>query len=155
MRIVCGAESIKRSGVRPSVHLSVSPISRTQQQRAAGLLLSTVYAKDIDRQRQAPGSSSAATRGCSTALSSTCGQCYVDSQINEAGHRLGLLSILGLLTFQQCSLLVWNLCPDGNMHRIIYRHTGRTGLGRIDGKKYPVFRRGKSGNTIYGGTRGT
>jgi len=45
-----------------------------------------------------------------------------------------------------CSLLVWNLCPDGNMHGIIYRHNGRTGLGWIDGKKSLVFRRGKSGN---------
>ena len=35
---------------------------------------------------------------------------------------------------------------DGNMHGIIYRHIGRTGLGWIDGQKSPVFRRGKSGN---------
>jgi len=42
--------------------------------------------------------------------------------------------------------LVWNLCPDGNMHGIIYRHIGRTGLERIDGQKSPVFRREKSGN---------
>jgi len=32
------------------------------------------------------------------------------------------------------------------MHGIIYRHIGRTGLGWIDGQKYPVFRRGKSGS---------
>ena len=51
-----------RSGVRPSVRQSVCPISRTQQRRAAGLLLSAVRAKDIDRQRRAPGSSSAAAR---------------------------------------------------------------------------------------------
>jgi len=31
--------------------------------------------------------------GRSTALSSKCGQCHVDSRINEAEHRLGLLSI--------------------------------------------------------------
>ena len=61
-------------------------------------------------------------------------------------NRLGLLSILGLLKFWQYSLLVWNLCPDGNMHGIIYRHIGRTGLGWIDGQNSPVFRRGKSGN---------
>ena len=44
-------------------------------------------------------------------------------------------------------MLVWNLCQDGNMHRIIglYRHIGRTGLGRIDGQKSPVFRRRISG----------
>jgi len=41
---------------------------------------------------------------------------------------------------------VWNLCPFVNMHGIIYRHIGRTGLGWIDGQKSPVFRRGKSGN---------
>ena len=34
--------------------------------------------------------------------------------------------------------------PDGNMHGIIYRHIGRTGLGWIDRQKSPVFRRGKS-----------
>jgi len=33
-----------------------------QQRRAAGLLLSAVRAKDIDRQHRAPGSSSAAAR---------------------------------------------------------------------------------------------
>jgi len=42
---------------------------------------------------------------------------------------------------------VWNLCLDGNVHGIIYRHIGRTGLGWIDGQKSPVFRRGKSGNS--------
>ena len=86
------------------------------------------------------GSSSAAARGRSTALSSKCRQCHVDSRINDAEHRLGLLSILGLLKIQQCSLLVWNLCPDGNIHGIIYRHIGRTGLEWIDGQKSPVFR---------------
>ena len=39
---------------------------------------------------------------------------------------------------------MWNLCD--NMHGIIYRHIGRTGLGWIDRQKSPVFRRGKSGN---------
>jgi len=58
----------------------------------------------------------------------------------------GLVSILGLLKFLQCSLLVWNVCPDGNMHGIIYRHIGRTGLGWINGQKSPAFRRGKSGS---------
>jgi len=41
---------------------------------------------------------------------------------------------------------VHNLCPDGNMHGIIYRHIGRTGLGWIGRQKSPVFRRGKSGH---------
>ena len=74
-------------------------VRQTQQRRAAGLLLSAIRAKDIDRQRRAPGSSSAAARGRSTALSSKCGKCHFDSRINEAEHRLGLLSILGLLKF--------------------------------------------------------
>ena len=85
--------------VHPSVRPSVFPIMRLQLRRAAGLLLSAVRAKDIDRQRRAPGSSSAAARGRSTALSSKCGQCHVDRRINEAEHRLVLLSILGLLKF--------------------------------------------------------
>ena len=85
--IVCGAGSIKRSGVRPSVRPSVCPISQTQQRRAAGLLLSAVRAKEIDRQRRAPGSSSAAARVRSTVLSSKCGQRHVDCRINEAEHR--------------------------------------------------------------------
>ena len=41
--------------VRPSVRL-------IDQRRAAGLLLSAVRARDIDRQRRAPGSSGAAAR---------------------------------------------------------------------------------------------
>jgi len=45
-----------------SVRQSVCPISRAQQRRAAGLLMNAVRAKDIDRQRRAPGSSSAAAR---------------------------------------------------------------------------------------------
>ena len=82
----------------------------SQQRRTAGLLLSAVRAEDIDRQRRAPGSSSAAARGRSTALSSKCGQCHVDSRINEAEHRLGLglLSILGLLKF----LSVFTACVE-------------------------------------------
>ena len=133
--------------VHPSVRQSVYPISRTQQRRAAGLLLSAVHATDIDRQRRAPGSSSAAARCRSTALSSKRGQCHVGSRVDEAEHRLGLLSIL--LLFQQYSLLVRNLCPDCNMHGIIYRHVGWTGLGWIDGQKSPVFLRGKSGSPSY------
>jgi len=48
--IVCGAGSMKRSGVRLSVCLSVCPVIRPQQQRRH-----------------------------STALSSKCEQCHVDS----------------------------------------------------------------------------
>ena len=49
-RLVCGAGSMKRSSVRPSVRLPICPIIRPQPQRAAGLLLSTVREEDIDRQ---------------------------------------------------------------------------------------------------------
>ena len=63
----------------PSVRQSVCPISQTQQRRAAGLLLSAVRAR---YRSIAPGA-----RVRSTALSSKCGQRYVDSRINEAEHR--------------------------------------------------------------------
>jgi len=85
--------------VRPSVRQSICAISQTQQRRAAGLLLSAVRAKDIDRQRRAPGSNSAAARAATRRSAAKCGQCHVDNRINEAGHRLGLLSFLGLLKF--------------------------------------------------------
>ena len=39
-------------GLRSGVRQSVCPISQTQQQRAAGLLLSAVRATDIDQQRR-------------------------------------------------------------------------------------------------------
>jgi len=112
------------------------------------LLLSAVRAKYIDRQRRAPGSSSAAARGRSTALSSKCGQCHVDSRINKA--ELGLLSILGHIKV----LAVFTACVEfvsGWQHarNYIYRRIERTGLGWIDGQKSPVFRRGKSGNPMH------
>jgi len=44
---------------------------------AAGLPLSAVRAGDIDQQRREPGAEQ--QRGRSTALSSKCGQCHVDS----------------------------------------------------------------------------
>jgi len=81
---------MQRSGVR----LSVCPIIRPQQRRAtAGLLLSAVQAGDIARQRQAPCSNGAAARGRSTALGSKCGQCHVDSRVDEAEHRLVALAV--------------------------------------------------------------
>jgi len=43
------AESMQRFGVRPPVRLSVCPIYRSLQQRAAGLLLCARRADDIDR----------------------------------------------------------------------------------------------------------
>ena len=134
--------------VRPSVRQSVCPISQTQQRRAVGLLLSAVRAEDIDRQRRAPGSSSAAARGRSTALSSKCGQGHVDSRINKAEHRLGLLSIFGSLNFSSVNCLC-GICVRMATCTELYIDTlgGQwTGLGWIDGQKSPVFCRGKSGS---------
>jgi len=53
-----------------SVRPSVCPASRTQQRRAAGLLLSAVRAKDIDGQRRAaaaPQPGAAARRSAANA----------------------------------------------------------------------------------------
>jgi len=56
--IAYGAESMKRSSVRPSACpsacLSVCPVTRPQPRHAAGLLLSAARAGDIDRQRRSP-----------------------------------------------------------------------------------------------------
>jgi len=52
-------------------------MSQQQQRWPAGLLLSALLAGDIDRQRRAPVSHAGALS--STALSSKCGQCHVDS----------------------------------------------------------------------------
>jgi len=59
-RMVRIAYNMQRSGVRPSVRLSVCPIIR--RRRVAGLLLSAVWAGDIDRQCRAPSSNGAAAR---------------------------------------------------------------------------------------------
>jgi len=107
------------------------------------LLLSAVRAKDIDRQRRAPGSSSAGARAAARRSAANAGNVMLTAELTRLNTNR-LISIL--LQFQQYSLLVRNLCPDGNMHGIIYRHIGRTGLGWIDEQKSPVFRRGKSGN---------
>ena len=48
------AVSMIRSCVRPSVRLSVCPITRPQPRRAVGLLLSAMRATDIDRQQRRP-----------------------------------------------------------------------------------------------------
>jgi len=54
------------------------------------LLLSAVRAKDIDRQRRAPGSSnSAAARGRSTALSSNAGNVMLTAELTRLNTDLG------------------------------------------------------------------
>jgi len=94
---------------RPSVCTSVSLSHQSNAAATCGGF--AAERRTLKRYRStAPGA-----RGRSTALSSKCWQCHVDSRSNEAEPRLGLLSILGLLKFYKCSLLVWNLCPDGNM----------------------------------------
>jgi len=49
-RMVCGAGSIKLSGVRPSVRPPVCLITRPPHASVAGSLLSAVQTEDIDRQ---------------------------------------------------------------------------------------------------------
>ena len=147
MRIVCGEGSIKRSGVRPSVCPSVSLSHQLNAAAACG----GFAAERRTRQRYrsiAPGARQqhAAARGRSTALSSKCGQCHVDSRINEPEHRLGLFSILGLFKFWQCSLLVRNLCPVATCTELYIDTLGGLDLDGSTRQKSPVFRRGKSGN---------
>ena len=54
-RIVWTAESMERSGVRPSVRPSVCPIDRQQQRRPASLLLGTLRTGDINSCGRAAG----------------------------------------------------------------------------------------------------
>jgi len=86
-----------RSGIyvtveRPAVCHSVCPIDRQQQRWPAGLLLSAVRARDIDRQPPAPRTSCRRAKQ-QRRRSSKCGQCHVD--FGSLGTRLNtdLLSI--------------------------------------------------------------
>ena len=72
----------------------------------AGLLLSAVCAKHIDRQRWAPGSNSDAARGHSMVLKANAGNVMLRDEFRRLNTD-GLISIL--LQFQQYSLLV-QLC---------------------------------------------
>ena len=69
-----------------SVRLSVCPIVRQQQRWPAGLLLSVLWTEDIDRQLPASALRISCRRAqqqrrrSTTALSSKCGQCHVDSR---------------------------------------------------------------------------
>jgi len=64
------------------------PIDRPQQRCAAGLLLSAVRAGDIYQRWRTPGAKQQRRR--STALSSKCRECPVESQVDEAAeHRQG------------------------------------------------------------------
>ena len=89
---------------RASVRLSVGRLSqshnRQQQRWPAGLLFSAMRAEYINRQRRAPAPRSnwrhaQQQRGRSTAQSSKCGQCHVDSR----GTRLN--------TVLSCFLTKW------------------------------------------------
>ena len=96
VRIVCGAGSIKRSGVRPSVSQSVPSVERSSGVRRVCCWAPYAQKISID---SAGRPAAAAPQPGAAALSSKCGQCHVDSRINEDEHRLVLLSILGLLKF--------------------------------------------------------
>ena len=115
VRIVCGAGSVKRPCVRPSVclshHLTTAEV---------GLLLSTVQAGDIDWQKRP---------GVPSSSSGKCEQCHVDSwrrKLNTDLIRIGLFSGVSFWTawaisevFLNLSRLAWvvsvrtscNLCP--------------------------------------------
>ena len=67
---LCGAGSMKRYGVRPSVRLSVPSSDRCVRDGAAGLLLSAVLTADIDRRRRRRQPVAHQQRRRSTALSS-------------------------------------------------------------------------------------
>jgi len=97
MRTVCGAGSIKRSGVRPSVCPSVSLFHQSNAAAACGGFAAERRMRKRYRST-APGARQQERRGTQQQM----GQCHVDSRISEAERRLGLLSILGLLKFWQC-----------------------------------------------------
>ena len=80
-------------GMRSRVYVTIgcpSVWSIVQQplRRAAGLLPSAPRTEHIDRQRRQPAPSS--TAPSSTALSSKCRQCLVDSRVGDTEHRLVL-----------------------------------------------------------------
>jgi len=83
-----------------------SSLSRTQQRRAAGLLVSAVRAKHIDRQRRAPGSNSDAARATARCSAANAGNVMLRDELRRLNTD-GIISIL--LQFQQYSLLV-QLC---------------------------------------------
>jgi len=92
---VCGAGYMQRSGVCPSVCLSHHLTAATSR---GGFAAERRAAEDIGRlqygRRRAPSSNGAAARSRSTALSSKCGQCHVDSRVDEAEHRLVNISFI-------------------------------------------------------------
>ena len=72
---------------RPSVHLSVCPISRQQQRRPAGLLLSTLWAGDSSGCHAAAGASCRQQCRRSTVLSSKRRQRRVESRWRRLVHK--------------------------------------------------------------------
>ena len=72
-RVVCGAGSMKQSSVRPSVRLSVPSFDRRLGVRRVCCSAGKRYWSRLESGGVwAPTCSGAATRGCSTALSSKC-----------------------------------------------------------------------------------
>jgi len=60
-----------------------------QQRRVAGLLLSTVRAKDIDRQRRVPSSSSAAARAAARSSAANAGNVMLTAELTRLNTDLG------------------------------------------------------------------
>ena len=151
-RVVYGAGSIKRSGVCPSACLSVSQ-SVPSVERSSGVrrvCCWVPYAQKISIDSAGHPAAAAPQPGPQHGAQQQ--MRAINVTLTAELTRLntdGLVSIL--LQFQQYSLLVCNLCPDGKMRGIIYGHIGQTGLGWIDGQKSPVFRRGKSGSPNWDG----
>ena len=140
-------KTVRCPSVRLSVSQSVPSVERSSGVRRVCCWAPYAQKISIDsagRQRRAPGSSSAAARDRSTALSSKCGQ-YQLTRLNTDG----LVSILGLLKFYQCSLLMWSLCPDGNMHGIIISTHWADWTWMDRRTKISSISSWKSGNPMY------
>ena len=112
----------------PCVRPSVCPIIRQEQRRAVSLLLSAGRVGRICRSTAA-GAQQQRRRSTrrSTALSSKCRQCHVDSRVNEAKYRLAASA--SLLLFP----LLFRHAPLG-VRSAIRRHQPpqRTVLGQVE-----------------------
>jgi len=64
-------------------------MSHQSNAAAAGLLLSAVHAKDIDRQRRAPGSSSAAARAAARRSAANAGNATLTAELTRLNTDLG------------------------------------------------------------------
>jgi len=141
-RIVCGAGSIKRSGVRPSV----CPISRTLQRRAAGLLLSAVRAKisiDSAGRPAATAPQPGPQHGAEQQMRAM--SCWQPSWRDWTQTWVNFYFITISAVFPACVEFV-----SGREHAWNYISTHWVDWTWMDRRtKSPIFRRGKSGNPYY------